>query len=134
MTGNARVVAAARAALGGRFRLHGRDPTLGLDCVGLVALALAADGHQGGIPADYALRSGDAAKAQAALKDAGLLRVEGAEPGDVLLLRAAPEQLHLAILSEIGILHADAMLRRVVERPGKPPFALLSAWRWEGRG
>ncbi|MFV0622960.1 peptidoglycan endopeptidase [Sphingomonas sp. ac-8] len=132
MTGNERVVAAARAALGSRFRLHGRDPALGLDCVGLVAVALAADGCRGTLPADYGLRSGERRCAEAVLRAAGLVAVAHALPGDVLLLRAGPEQLHLAIRSRDGIIHADAVLRRVVERPGSPPFPVVSAWRWQG--
>jgi hypothetical protein len=131
MTGNARVVAGARVALGSRFRLHGRDPALGLDCVGLVAVALAADGHAGAIPADYRIRSGDPATVEAALRAAGLVPVARPAPGDVLLLCAGPEQLHLAIRSETGIIHADAMLRRVVERAGALPFPLVRAWRWD---
>jgi hypothetical protein len=130
MTG-ASIVAAARAAVGCRFRLQGRDPALGLDCVGLVAVAL---GGRGEVPADYALRSGDAERAEDGLRAAGLCRVNQAEAGDVLLLRAGPGQLHLAIRSEAGIIHAEAALRRVVERPGAVPFALVSAWRLAGRG
>jgi hypothetical protein len=128
MTG-ASIVAAARAAVGSRFRLHGRDPALGLDCVGLVAVAL--DGRD--VPANYALRSGDAARAEAALREAGLRQVDLAGAGDVLLLHAGPGQLHLAIRSEVGIIHADAALRRVVERPGPVPFVQVSAWRFPGR-
>ncbi|MCC2977399.1 peptidoglycan endopeptidase [Sphingomonas sp. PL-96] len=125
----ASIVAAARAAVGSRFRLHGRNPALGLDCVGLVAVALGGRN----VPADYALRSGDTMRAEAALREAGLRPVNLADAGDVLLLRAGPGQLHLAIRSETGIIHADAVLRRVVERPGAVPFALVSAWRFPGR-
>ena len=52
-------VARARGALGARFRLGGRDPAFGLDCVGVVAWA-----HElADVPADYGLRGGDAARA-----------------------------------------------------------------------
>lgn len=132
MSGNGRIVAGARRAVGSRFRLQGRDPALGLDCVGLVAVALAADGHPGGVPADYALRSGDVAKVEALLRAAGLVPIADGEPGDVVLLRPGAGQLHLAILSEDGVIHADAMLRRVVERPGVLPFPEVGTWRWQG--
>lgn len=132
MSGNLRIVAGARRAVGSRFRLQGRDPALGLDCVGLVAVALAADGHPGRVPADYALRSGDVAKAEALLRAAGLVLIVEGEPGDVVLLRPGASQLHLAILSEDGVIHADAMLRRVVERPGALPFPVVGTWRWQG--
>lgn len=130
MSGQA-VLAAARAVLGARFRLHGRDPADGLDCVGLAALALRAGGMKGAVPQGYALRSGDADAVAAMLAARGLARVEGAAAGDLLLLRAGPGQLHLAIDSGGGIIHADAMLRRVVERPGPPPWPVIGHWRLE---
>lgn len=123
-------LAVARAAIGARFRLHGRDPATGLDCVGLVALALRAQGMRAAAPDDYALRTGDGALAAGALQRAGLMPVEDAMPGDVLLLRSGPGQLHLAIAGEASIVHADAVLRRVVERPGAPPWPILSCWRF----
>ena len=49
--------------------------------------------------------------------------------GDVLLALAGPGQLHLAIWTGDGVIHADAMLRRVVERPGAPPWPVVSVWR-----
>ncbi|WP_404336211.1 peptidoglycan endopeptidase [Sphingomonas sp. MMS12-HWE2-04] len=122
-------LAAARGALGARFRLHGRTVAGGLDCVGLVALALRAEGFTGEVPSGYALRSGDAARAVRAIEGAGLVRVEAALPGDLMLLRPGPGQLHFAIRSEAGIIHADAMLRRVVERPGLA-WPVIGAWRF----
>ena len=38
----AALAAAAESLVGTRFRLHGRDPDTGLDCVGLLAASLAA--------------------------------------------------------------------------------------------
>lgn len=118
-----RAAAAARAAVGARFRLHGRDPATGLDCVGLAALALGIDA-----PTGYALRGGDA-DAVAARLDAMLARADGVAAGDLLLLRTGPGQLHLAIRTDGGFVHADAALRRVVERPGGPPWPVLGTWR-----
>lgn len=99
----AAVVAAARAAIGAGFRPHGRDVAGGLDCVGLAALALG--------------------------RAAGLVPVADIRPGDLLLCRSGPGQLHLAIRSDGGIIHADATARRVVERPGAVPWPVLSGWR-----
>ena len=115
--------ARARTAVGARFRLHGRDPASGLDCVGLAALALRVDA-----PTGYALRGGDE-PAVAAMLDGLLVRVDAALPGDLLLMRAGPGQLHLAIGTDGGFVHADAGLRRVVERPGAPPWPVLGRWR-----
>lgn len=110
--------------IGARFRLHGRDPATGVDCVGLAAWAFEAE-----VPRDYALRSGDAARVRAFVARLGLSEAEGRATGDLLLLRSGPGQLHLAIDSGAGIVHADAMLRRVVERPGAIPWAVIGRWR-----
>jgi cell wall-associated NlpC family hydrolase len=128
MSGRGSAVAAARGAAGVRFRLHGRDPAFGLDCVGLAALAARAAGFAGAIPADYALRGGDPSEM---IDAAGLARIVDPESGDLLLFSAGPAQFHLAVLVPGGIVHADAMLRRVVERPGVPPWPLVAAWRFE---
>lgn len=122
------VAEAARAAVGARFRLHGREVASGLDCVGLAALALRAGGYAGDVPTGYALRGGDPA-AVAALLEVALARADGDAPGDLLLMRSGPGQLHLGIRTETGLVHADAALRRVVERPGAPPWPVLGCWR-----
>jgi len=119
------VVARARALVGVRFRPQGRTPETGLDCIGLVAGALGLDGA----PRDYALRGGSAERLWAGLRAAGLSPVERAQAGDVLAMRAGPEQLHLGIFSGDGLIHGDAGLRRVVERPGPIPWPVLGAWR-----
>jgi hypothetical protein len=116
-------VRAARAAVGARFRLHGRDPATGLDCVGLAALATGLEP-----PTGYALRAGDTDAALAWL-DTRLTRVADGAAGDVMLLAPGPGQLHLAVRTEHGFIHADAGLRRVVERPGAPPWPCLATWR-----
>jgi len=114
---------AAIAAVGTRFRLHGRGAD-GLDCVGLVALALRAGGYVGEVPTGYSLRGDDWG-----VLDRVLVRVAEAEPGDVLLMAAGPGQLHFGIRTATGFVHADAGLRRVVERPGMPPWPLIGVWR-----
>lgn len=55
----AAIAAAARALVGVPFRLQGRDPALGLDCVGLVGAAMRAAGYAPMMPGDYGLRFGD---------------------------------------------------------------------------
>lgn len=118
-------VARARALIGTRFRLHGRGAD-GIDCVGLAAAAL----DIGPVPTGYALRGGSAETAERMLAGAGLVRAAGGtRPGDVLLIEAGPAQLHLAVATGDGIVHADAGLRRVAERPGAPPGRIVSRWR-----
>lgn len=126
-----RVVAAAREALGAKFRLHGRSVADGLDCVGLAGLALRGGGWVGEIPSGYALRSGDADGVAAAIAAAGLVPGTGGA-GELLLLRVRAGQLHMGIASEDGLIHADALLRRVVERPGALPWPVAGRWRLRG--
>ncbi|MGR6330423.1 peptidoglycan endopeptidase [Sphingomonas sp. XXL09] len=128
-----RGAAAALALVGAPFRLHGRDPSHGVDCVGVAVAALRAGGWRGDVPSGYALRGGAAAAIGAQL-DAALTRCDGAAPGDVLLFDLGAGQLHFAVRMAAGIVHADAALRRVVERPGADGWRLVGAWRWSGEG
>ena len=128
MSAGERAAAAAQAAVGARFRLHGREPGTGLDCVGLAALAMAAGGRTGAVPTGYRLRGGDA-RAVRGMVGEGLVASDGSRAGDLLLFAAGPGQLHLAVRTEGGLVHADAGLGRVVERPGADPWPLLAAWR-----
>lgn len=127
MTGGERVLAAAEALVGVRFRAQGRDPALGLDCVGLVAVALARAGAGVTLPRDYALASG---RLPMGAVPVGVRPCDGSAPGDVLLCRVSAAQLHLAVRTRDGIVHADAHARRVVARAGMVPWPIEAAWRW----
>lgn len=124
------IVGRARALVGVRFRLHGRDPATGLDCVGVVAAALG----RNDAPTGYAMRGGTAAGFAGMLQAAGLAPAGEAEAGDVLLIEAGPRQFHLGIWTGLGTVHADAGLRRVVETPGWPRWPVVGAWRQAGEG
>jgi cell wall-associated NlpC family hydrolase len=125
------IVAAARQCLGARFRFQGRDPAIGLDCVGLAAYAFRAAGVSSDLPGGYALRGGRLADVLARIDASGLDRVVPASAGigDLLLLDPGARQLHLAIHSGTGFIHADLGLRRTVETPGAPPWPVIAAWR-----
>lgn len=122
------IVGGARAAVGTPFRAQGRIPGEALDCVGLAAAALRAGGFAGAVPAAYALRRGDAARVAAMIEAAGLVACAADEAGALLLCASAPGQLHLAIGTGAGIVHADAVLGRVVERPGAVPWPVIGAY------
>lgn len=126
-----RVAAAARGCVGVRYRRQGRDPAAGLDCVGLVAVALAAGGARVVVPGGYALRGGDPEDVASILAAAGLRLTEDTRPGDVLVCAGGPGALHLAIDGGGSVIHADLGARRVVERPGAPPWPVIGRWRWE---
>lgn len=122
---------AAQALVGGRFRLHGRDPASGVDCVGLLVAALASIGRPVDAPACYGLRNRQIDTALARAPAAGLVEVSGEIlPGDALLTILGPLQHHLLIAGLNGhFIHAHAGLRRVVETPGPLAWPVLHHWR-----
>ena len=120
------VVQRARSLIGCRFRPQGREPEHGLDCVGLVCAAFQIPTEL--VPRDYRLRGDQSDRLEAELAPFFEL-VPDAGAGDVLVMRAAPDQLHVGIMTERGFIHADAGLRRVVETPGLPLWPILSAHR-----
>jgi lipoprotein Spr len=121
----ARVVARARELIGTRFRAQGRDPAAGLDCVGLVAAAAGIADP----PTGYALRGGSPEALAVGLRAAGFRPARAMQAGDVPAMWTGPEQLHLGIWTGDGLVHADAGLRRIVERPGAPAWPVLGIWR-----
>ena len=125
---------AAERLVGTPFRLHGRDPHTGLDCVGLLHAALRACGHPGLQPFAYALHNSDISAGLAALGNAGLTGAAGpCEPGDVLLVRTGPAQVHLLIAAPGNrFVHAHAGLRRVAATPAPLPWPVLRHWRLAG--
>ncbi len=127
----AALAAAAQALVGTAFRLNGRDPAHGIDCVGLLEAALTACGRQVRLPVGYRLhltRLDDWLPPPTSL---GLIAVAGrVEPGDVLLLRPGPAQVHLLIAGpDRDFIHAHAGLRCTVRSPERPAGAVLRHWR-----
>ena len=130
--------AAAAALCGVPFRLHGRDPATGLDCVGLVAVALDRCGRKAVTPEGYALRAlsitpllgFDARNGFAALDPLAL-----DEAGDLHLLRLSAIQAHLAIvLDRDRFVHAHAGLGKVVIDEGALPGETIARWRLTAKG
>lgn len=127
----AAIAAAALQCLGAPFRLHGRNPATGLDCVGLVGWALEQAGQGAGIPADYALR-GDGHHRIIAFAKAHQwqeLREYPPPPGTILLMRPGPAQVHLGIVAAGQLIHAHVRLRRVVAAPLPPTGSIAALWR-----
>lgn len=130
MSGDALAVA-AEALVGVRFRLQGRDPTHGLDCIGVLAAALAAIGRPAPLPVGYALRSHRLPPLEALVAACGFAETcAPPAPGDVLMLKIGPCQHHLLIAARGGgFVHAHAGLGRVVVTPGPPGWPVLHRWR-----
>jgi cell wall-associated NlpC family hydrolase len=130
MTGE-QLAIAAEALVGSPFRLHGRDPATGLDCVGVLAAALAAAGDPRQLPNGYTLRSRSLADTTQIAERCGLGPAHGdAEAGDVVIFSVSPCQFHIA-LAAMGnrFIHAHAGLRRVVAVPGPLPWPIIQHWR-----
>lgn len=130
--GGLALAAAAQRLVGCRFRLHGRDPATGLDCLGLVGAALAGLGRRVDLPTGYRLRTGVWPGMAALAAEHGLIAATGADrPGDLWLTRPGPAQLHLAVL-DAALRHrieAHAGLGRVVATPLGPAASPLARWR-----
>ena len=122
---------AAVALVGTPFRLHGRDPATGLDCVGVLGAALAGCGRAAAVPTGYALRLKDPAPWLAGAGALGLRQTRGAvRPGDVVMLALGSHQHHLAIIAPDGAaIHAHAGLRRVVHGDLPADWTVIGRWR-----
>ena len=120
-------LARAQALIGTRFRPQGRSARLGLDCLGMAAVAYAVPVEV--VPGNYRLR-GDHLDALCRGLRVHFRRISrrAAIAGDLLLLEAGRGQLHLAVKSEAGFIHADSRLG-VVETPGAPQWPILRAFR-----
>jgi cell wall-associated NlpC family hydrolase len=135
MSGEA-LALAAESFVGASFRLHGRDPITGFDCLGLVLMAMAEIGRAVRLPVRYRLRNVDPERFFRMAAAAGFAEIiePELEVGDVLLLEAGPAQLHLAIVGTSGgIVHAHAGLRRVVATPFPLPWPVVRQWRLTAR-
>lgn len=119
-------VAAARAGVGTRFRPQGRAPGLGLDCVGVALLAMAGAGIPAPVLPAYTLGGDHRELLAAACRGLGLRHVPPGRPGDFIVFSLAEGHVHLAVLSEAGIIHAHAGLGRVVEGPVPDDWPVLA--------
>lgn len=122
---------AARGLVGAPYRHNGRDPATGLDCLGVLGAALAAIGRAAPLPARNAMHRRGDPDVEAIAEACGLVDASGlSTPGDVLLVRCSPLQLHLLLaVSANRFVHAHAGLRRVVLGPCDPAWSIVGHWR-----
>lgn len=127
-----RIVCAARELLGVPFLHQGRDPAIGLDCVGVAIAAARACGVQvidragyGRTPIGDEVRRGSSGGLLGAIDEQpGLRRVRRAPAaGDVLVLRFARSPQHVAICAGETMIHGWESVGRCVEHP------LDATWR-----
>jgi hypothetical protein len=121
---------------GTRFRLQGRDPATGLDCIGVLAAALASIGRMAPLPKTYRLRTSTPGNIDAMAGYCGLRPTAGeAREGDVLLVRVSACQFHLLIaLGSAAFVHAHAGLRRVVRHDGPIAWPVIGHWHLPDEG
>lgn len=131
MSAGERLALAAGGLVGVRFRLHGRDPGTGLDCVGLIAASLAACGRIAAVPSGYGLRNAAITGWIGCAARSGLVPATGGvRPGDVVLTCPGPGQHHLMIAADAAsVIHAHAGLGRVVRQSLPARFAPCARWR-----
>ncbi len=121
----------ATGLVGTSFQLHGRDQISGVDCLGLLLLSLEQAGFRlPPVPA-YRLRNIDIARFEQFARQIGLLPVAKPDkPGDIVMMRTGPAQLHLGLrCSCLGLVHADSRLDRVNHQPPPLPWPHVGGWR-----
>lgn len=125
---------AAQALVGTPYRVNGRSVDTGVDCIGLVSLALAAIGRMHSPLPTYGLRNLNRARFAHLLVELGLVEARGdSGPGDIVLLRPSAAQYHLAIIGPDDMpIHAHAGLRRVVTSPAPLPWPTEEQWQIAG--
>ena len=119
----------ARGLVGTPYRLQGREPGVGLDCVGLVAQVYRLPAEQ--VPFRYRVRSGSWARVDEQLERWFEPDRTGGAPrsGSLLALRLTQDRAHFAVAGPHAHVHADLGLRRVVETPGLPDAEALQVWQ-----
>lgn len=125
------LAAAAEALVGTPFRLHGRDPETGLDCIGVLDTALKACGQAIDLPSGYRLRMRSLEHWLPEPQTLGFAWAAGpVSQGDVVMQAVGPAQFHLAIaVAGDGWVHAHAGLRRVVRTATLPFGPICHHWR-----
>jgi cell wall-associated NlpC family hydrolase len=108
-----KIIAAARSYLGCRYHHQGRTRA-GIDCAGLLVcvardVGISTESDQMGYS-----RTPDGMSLKRALDDFGV-RVDTFQPGDFLLMRFDAQPQHIAIVTDVGIIHSYLSARRVVE-------------------
>lgn len=109
------MIAAARACLGTPFHHQGRVPGHGLDCIGLIIVALRAAGFAVQDRTDY-VRWPEAETLAQALLAHGAVPVAAPVAGDILLFVLAGRAQHVALCTAPEqMIHAYAPVGKVVE-------------------
>ncbi|MEO0413205.1 MAG: NlpC/P60 family protein [Pseudomonadota bacterium] len=116
-----KMVAAARACLGTRFRHQGRSQAAGLDCLGLIVVAARAAGMELKDAAAYS-RQPNQSDFEHYVGVNRMSRCDKIKPGRVGVFDFGAGPQHVALFTPIGIIHAYAPARKVVEHGLRAPW------------
>lgn len=109
------IVTAARRWLGTPFHHQGRVRGVGVDCAGLVIGVARELGIFHIDVTGYGHRPDDREMEHLVRAHLAEIPLADAAPGDVLLMLIGGRPQHLAIRTDVGIIHAYAPARKVVE-------------------
>jgi len=124
--------AAAREFIGVPWAHQGRNPAVGIDCVGLVVLSLRACGIEVKDRTDYGRHPDGSIRAE--ITAALGAPAQGVQPGDVALVNFRAER-HVGIVScdrdGLTLIHADSHRGKVVEHPMDARWLarVVATWR-----
>lgn len=120
------IVESARKYLGVPFRHQGRN-ILGLDCAGLVVIALLDIGVQVKDVYGYSVNPHKGRLETAILENPAIseIAITDAIEGDILLIKFHTEPQHVAIKTDIGIIHSTSLIGKVVEHRMTPFFGVI---------
>ncbi|WP_396615441.1 hypothetical protein ACHZ97_14280 [Lysobacter soli] len=113
-----RHVEIARRSIGVPWLHQGRDPAVGIDCVGLLVLAFE---YPGPTP-DYGRDPFDGLLESHLQAHFGASRTDGVRVGDVLAFAFAGAVRHVGLVGDylyggLSLIHTDSHLGRVTEHP-----------------
>lgn len=119
-------ISAARARIGTPFRHRGRTAT-GLDCIGLLVVALHAAGR---VPVDRRTygRQPDRDRLRETVREHFGPPVSDMRPGDIVLMRWSDRPQHVAIVGDyahggLSLIHSDNAFGAVTEHRYAAPWA-----------
>ena len=109
------IVSEAKSWIGTPFKHQGRIKGIGVDCVGLIVGVAHAFQLTQFDYTNYSHTPDGFLMQQLLAKHLEVIPIQEAKAGDIVLMRFEAQPQHLAILSDYGMIHAYAQVRRCVE-------------------
>lgn len=109
------IVFEARKHIGVPFRHQGRNPRTGLDCIGLAVRVLSDLGIPISDITSYERDPNPTMMGQAIEPYLSAVDPHEITPGCILWMRFLKEPMHIAIVTDMGMIHAYGTIGRVVE-------------------